>query len=63
MTLSSSDIRMFDEEAQCLPERGAACSPREKAGYGACIVCGCGGYLDSGTGDCTCGHSFGQHYS
>ena len=36
---------------------------QEKAGYGNCIVCGCGGYYDAGNGDCSCGHSFGQHYS
>jgi hypothetical protein len=41
----------------------AAVRHDEKAGYGNFIVCGCGGYSDDGTGDCRCGHSFGQHYS
>jgi len=35
----------------------------ETAGYGACTCCGCGSFFNDGTGDCRCGHSFGQHYS
>jgi hypothetical protein len=50
-------------ETQHSPEPCAAAHPEEKAGYGNCIVCGCGAYSDDGTGDCRCGHSYGQHYS
>ena len=61
MTLLSSETPEFETHhpsETCSTER-----PQEKAGYGNCIVCGCGSYSDDGTGDCRCGHSYGQHYS
>lgn|GEM_PF-5200380 len=61
MTLLSSDRIEPEIETRFAPEPAARRD--EKAGYGNCIVCGCGGYSDDGTGDCRCGHSFGQHYS
>lgn len=62
MTLLSSGT--LEIEIHAAPETGAAERRRdERAGYGNCVVCGCGGYSDDGTGDCRCGHSFGQHYS
>lgn len=60
MTLLSSDAPEI--ETHYSPEPCAAAA-EERAGYGNCIVCGCGAYSDKGTGDCYCGHSFGQHYS
>ncbi len=63
MTLLSSDLTMSDAEAESRPAPCLSTTRDERAGYGNCIVCGCGGYSDDGTGDCRCGHSFGQHYS
>lgn len=62
MTLLSSDAPGM--EVLYPPEPSAAAAREaEKAGYGNCIICGCGAYSDDGTGDCRCGHSYGQHYS
>lgn len=61
VTLLSFDAAQPEFETHHPPE--PAVRQHEKAGYGNCIVCGCGGYSDDGTGDCRCGHSFGQHYS
>ena len=62
MTLLSADPTIIDETA-ALAEQAVAPVPKERAGYYSCTACGCGGYVDNGTGDCRCGHSFGQHYS
>jgi len=35
--------------------------PQIRAGYGACLQCGCTGYVESGAGCCTCGCSFMAH--
>jgi len=61
VTLLSLDRTETEIETRYPPEPAARHD--EKAGYGNCIVCGCGAYSDNGTGDCYCGHSFGQHYS
>ena len=61
MTLLSAEAPEIEFDTP--PETGVAERPDERAGYGNCIVCGCGGYYDAGNGDCSCGHSFGQHYS
>jgi hypothetical protein len=63
VTLLSSETQVADTLISGELESDWAAAQEERAGYGNFIVCGCGSYSDDGTGDCRCGHSYGQHYS